>query len=204
MIIYKNQECVYRTALALDRYENSANCGRCVRVKCSCDQSESFNTDACKNGATDTVLMVVDSCPTCHDFGDIDTSTAGWNSITGDEGVSRYDGTWEWVECDSDFVTGKTKLRLKHGSNRWWYAFQPVGHRFKITKIQITNKKGRHDLELPDWLTVFGSSDAAQNWCLKQTKKWLWQWNSKGQSANVEMTTSDIIGDKELVLDGKL
>ena len=27
-------------------------------------------------------------------------------------------------------------------------------------------------------------------------------WHSKGQSANIEMTTSDIIGDKELVLDG--
>ena len=191
-----------------DRYENSANCGRCVRVKCSCDQSESSNTDACKNGATDTVLMVVDSCATCPSYGDIDTSTAGWNSITGNEGVSSYDGTWEWVECDSDFVTGNTKLRVKHGSGTHWYAFQPVGHRFKITRIQIITNNGRNDLALPgaiDGFWFIGEVGPNPQMVLVQNEEvTLTVWNSEGQTANVKITPADLQGENELVLDGEL
>ena len=36
--------------------------------------------------------MVVDSCPTCHNFNDVDTSTAVWNAISGSESPSMYTG----------------------------------------------------------------------------------------------------------------
>jgi len=118
---------------AIDRYEGSANCGRCVRVRCSCDQVQF--TGACQNGGTETILMVVDSCPTCPHVGDINTSTAGWNDITGNERPSRFDGTWEYVECPASYASGTTHLRVKPASSKFWFAFQPVGNRNKITDM---------------------------------------------------------------------
>ena len=49
----------------VDRYEGGANCGRCVRVRCSCEQEPDYAQGACQQGGKETILMVVDSCPSC-------------------------------------------------------------------------------------------------------------------------------------------
>ena len=179
-----------------DMYENGANCGRCVRVRCSCEQSQFQG--ACQGGfkeGKETILMVVDSCPTCHAAGDIDTSTAAWNSITGNEGFSRYEGTWEFVECPSNFVTGNAGVRVKPGSSKWWHALQPVNFRHKITKMELNGE------EVP-----FGVIDGF--WWVKESETsfpaTLVITNSAGDSASITLNESDIVGDKEFSLGAEL
>ena len=117
-----------------DRYEAGANCGRCVKVKCSCHQ-ELF-PGACAAGE-EVIVMVTDSCPSCPYVGDLDLSNAAWDDVSGNEGPSKYDGTWEFIECPSDFKTGPMKLRMKGGSSKYWHAFQPENHKNKVTSMSI-------------------------------------------------------------------
>jgi len=120
-----------------DRYEAGLNCGRCVKVKCSCDQ-ELF-PGACQPGGEEAIVMVTDSCPSCPNAGDLDLSTDAWNKVTGNEGFSKYDGTWEFVDCPSSFKSGAMKLRMKGGTSKYWYAFQPENHINKIVRIEMTS-----------------------------------------------------------------
>ena len=183
---------------AVDRYESGANCGRCVRVRCSCDQAEF--PGACQAGGTESILMIVDSCPTCTGGGDIDTSTAAWNSITGDEAVSRFEGTWDYVECPARFVSGSTRIRVKPGSSEFWYAFQPVAHRHQITKIEMTMNGSTTALSFGEidgfwWL---GEIEITATVTVTVT-------NSNGQVHSVEVTKSDVtVANKELTLTGSL
>ena len=61
----------------------------------------------------ETILMITDSCPSCHLPGDLDLSLAAWNTFSGNEGPSRYEGTWEFIECPKNFVDGPARLRVK-------------------------------------------------------------------------------------------
>ena len=123
------------------KYEKGANCGRCVKLKCSCDQTRF--TGACQPSGKETIAMITDSCPSCPGIGDIDVSYAAWNTITGQEGFSRYDGAWEFVECPLSFVQDVARLRIKAGSSRWWYAVQPYNFRHKIEKVELKDDAGR-------------------------------------------------------------
>ena len=109
-----------------DRYEAGANCGRCVKVKCSCHQTDFWIRDtgfeACKEGK-EVIVMVTNSCPICPNVGDLDLSNAAWDDVTGNEMYGRYDGTWEFIECPSNFKSGPMKLRMKDGSSKYWQAF---------------------------------------------------------------------------------
>lgn len=84
--------------------------------------------------------MVVDSCPTCHNFNDVDTSTAVWNAISGSEAPSMYTGSYEYVKCPSGFIDGTTKLRFKGGVNQWWWAVQPQDFQHQITKMTVNGQ----------------------------------------------------------------
>jgi len=80
--------------------------------------------EACIDGK-EVVAMVLDSCPTCHQYGDLDLSSGAWNDVTGNDAYSRYDGSFEWVPCPDEFLSGNvSKLRFKSGSSRWWNAVQ--------------------------------------------------------------------------------
>lgn len=182
----------------VDRYEAGANCGRCVRVKCSCEQ-ELFD-GACQSGGEETILMVVDSCPSCPYVGDIDTSTAGWNSITGNEGFSKYDGTWEFVECPSSFVSGPLQLRFKGGSSQWWYALQPVNHRNKITGMEITMNGQTKDLTFGDIDGFWWKGTDELSFPVTITVK-----GSEGKSASVTLNSAEDVSEHNaLTLDGEL
>ena len=86
--------------------------------------------------------MVADSCPECHS-GDVDSNLAVWNSVTGNESPSRFDGSWEFVECPPAFrPNSKTQLRWKTGSSQWWLGLQPTNSRFGITSITATSANG--------------------------------------------------------------
>lgn len=121
------------------QYENGANCGRCVKIKCSCEQKQ-FDF-ACKPDGEETIVMVTDSCPPCSQ-GDIDVSYEAWDKISGYQGPSRYEGTWDFVECPKSFVQGLTRMRFKSGSSRWWYAIQPFNFRYKIEKVELKDNSG--------------------------------------------------------------
>ena len=180
-----------------DRYEAGANCGRCVKVKCSCEQ-ELF-PGACQPGGKETILLVTDSCPSCPYVGDIDTSTAGWNDLTGNEGFSKYDGTWEFIECPSNFKTGLMKLRMKGGSSKYWYAFQPENHKNKITGMEISFGGQTKELNFGD-IDGFWWKGEGMDFPATVTMT-----NDKGETASVTLNgEDDVFGDNELTMDGEL
>ena len=123
-------------------YDDHSNCGRCIKLKCNPCQTDLVypGQDLCNGG--DTIAMVVDSCPTCNHFGDVDTSTAVWNSVSGNEAFSLYPGSYEFIECPTEFASGNSFIRFKDGSNQWWTAVQPVNFKNKIKKIQY-RKNGK-------------------------------------------------------------
>jgi len=151
-----------------DRYESSANCGRCARVK---------------HGRKETTVLVVDSCPSCPNPGDIDLSLAAWNAVTGNQSPSRYDGTWEFVECPSSFVKGNTKLRFKEGSTKYWFALQPYNHRLKITAVKVNGKnlalgaidgfwwQGKGGLTFPATITIKNSKGQSSSVTIKSEQE---------------------------------
>jgi len=107
-----------------DAYDSGANCARCARVRCSCKQTQYHG--ACQAAGEDIIVMLTDSCPSCPIIGDIDLSNAAWDAVTGNEGPSRYDGTWEYVDCPSEFASGNTKMRFKVISET---NLTKIGHR---------------------------------------------------------------------------
>ena len=74
----------------------------------------------------------------------IDTSSAGWDDITGNEPKSEFDGTWEFVDCPDEFLTDKTRIRIKYGSSEWWQAIQA---QIQISNIISKNCKTEHSLQ---------------------------------------------------------
>ena len=117
-----------------DAYDGGANCARCAKVRCSNTQSQFHGACA---GGVDTIVMLTDSCPSCPQLGDIDLSNAAWDSVTGNDGASRYDGSWEYIDCPSEFASGNTKMRFKGGSSKWWMAVQAFDFTGRVTSIQI-------------------------------------------------------------------
>jgi len=175
-----------------DRYEAGANCGRCVKVKCSCHQ-ELF-PGACKEGK-EVIVMVTDSCPSCPYVGDLDLSNAAWDDVSGNEGPSKYDGTWEFIECPSNFKSGPMKLRMKGGSSKYWHAFQPENHKNKVTSMSINGVE-----------MIFGDIDGfwwkgagIMEFPAKVTMN-----NENGECASITLNGEDeVFGDNELVMEGK-
>jgi len=183
-----------------DRYESGLNCGRCVKVKCSCEQ-ELFD-GACQPNGQEVILMVTDSCPSCPYVGDLDLSTNAWNDVTGNEGFSKYDGTWEFIECPSNFKQGPMKLRFKGGTSIWWYALQPENHKNKVTGMDITFNGVTTELIFGDidgfwWKGVDGM--VMEFPALVEAK------NEAGEvCATITLNSEDeVVGDTELEMDGE-
>ena len=105
-------------------YNDHMNCGRCVRLRCSCDQSNKWNFDKCSQGK-DSIVMVTDSCPSCQGSGDLDLGEGAWDEVTGGNSPDRFDGSYEFVPCPTEFINGdNTKVRWKSGSSVWWALVQ--------------------------------------------------------------------------------
>jgi len=174
-----------------DRYEAGANCGRCVKVKCSCHQ-ELF-PGACKEGK-EVIVMVTDSCPSCPYVGDLDLSNAAWDDVSGNEGPSKYDGTWEFIECPSNFKSGPMKLRMKGGSSKYWHAFQPENHKNKVTSMSINGV----EMKFGD-IDGFWWKGEGMDFPAKVTVN-----NENGECASITLNGEDeVFGDNELVMDGE-
>jgi len=175
-----------------DRYEAGANCGRCVKVKCSCHQ-ELF-PGACAEGK-EVIVMVTDSCPSCPYVGDLDLSNAAWDDVSGNEGPSKYDGTWEFIECPSNFKSGPMKLRMKGGSSKYWHAFQPENHKNKVTSMSINGVE-----------MIFGDIDGfwwKANGIMEFPAKVTMN-NEDGECASITLNgEEEVFGDNELVMDGE-
>ena len=71
-------------------YDDHMSCGRCVRFKCNCADEQSRFPHACENAqGHEVIVMAVNSCPSCHLFGDLDLSNAAWDEVTGNQTHSR-------------------------------------------------------------------------------------------------------------------
>ena len=84
--------------------------------------------------------MITDSCPSCHLPGDLDLSLAAWNTFSGNEGPSRYEGTWEFIECPKNFVDGPARLRVKVKFLIRFMTLQQEFELFLISKIYNNTK----------------------------------------------------------------
>ncbi|KAJ6440709.1 rare lipoprotein A (RlpA)-like double-psi beta-barrel domain-containing protein [Purpureocillium lavendulum] len=62
-------------------FDSDNACGRNIRVNYN---GQSVN------------VRVVDRCPSC-DHGDLDLSPSAFESLTGDKGLGRVQGTWDWA-----------------------------------------------------------------------------------------------------------
>jgi len=63
--------------------------------------------------------------------------------------LSKYDGSWEFVECPSEFLSDaiiSSQLYLKTGSSQYWSAVQPTNTRFGVNFISVNGVEiPRHD-----------------------------------------------------------
>ncbi|GJN73424.1 rare lipoprotein A (RlpA)-like double-psi beta-barrel domain-containing protein [Purpureocillium lilacinum] len=62
-------------------YDKQSPCGRNIRVQYK-DKS--------------VTVRVVDRCPSCAE-NDLDLSASAFQSLTGDKGLGRVQGTWDWA-----------------------------------------------------------------------------------------------------------
>jgi len=177
------------------------NCGRCIKVKCSCEQKELYNDGACQPNGKEVIAMVTDSCIGCPNGGDLDLSTYAWNDVTGGAEAGVIDGTWEFIECPTNFKKGPMKLRMKGGTNKWWYAFQPENHKNKVTGMDITINGVTQEMVLGGetegfwWNGVAGS--VIEFPATVEVK------NEAGVCATVTLNSEDELGgDNELVMKG--
>ena len=128
------------------RYDHHMHCGQCIKLRCSCEQ-QTFNGQngmlkACEGGK-DTIVMVTDSCPTCHIAGDLDLSYNAWDEVTGEDEHSRYDGSYEFVPCPDEFLwSGGPQMRFKDGSTEWWTVVQPMNHKHQIEEVVYKENGG--------------------------------------------------------------
>ena len=182
-----------------DRYEAGANCGRCVKVKCSCQQEYDYAQGACQPDGQEVILMVTDSCPSCPYAGDLDLSTDAWNDVTGNAGFSKFDGTWEFIECPSNFKTEPMMLRMKGGSSKWWYAFQPENHKNKVTSMDITFNGVTTEMAFGPIDGFWWQGDTILEFPVTVDAK-----NEDGVCATITLNSEDeVFGDNELVMYGE-
>ena len=152
--------------------------------------------------------MVADSCPECH-AGDVDSNLLVWNSVTGSESPSRYDASWEFVECPSGFRPNtKTQLRWKTGSSQWWLGLQPTNARFGITSIVATRSDG-DEFSLPLGKDSVGFSfwflAANQFFNTDKYPMTITVTNTEGSTASATVSsTSEIVPNTYLDLDALL
>ena len=136
-------------------YEEGANCGRCIKVSCSCNQGkkrvDNGSRHPCqghRGKARDTILMVADKCPrslpkdpdgtviiSCHSMSDLDASKHGWGTITGWGDGDRFQATWKFVSCP--IKEEYTKIGFLWDLNKWYFSVTVVDHMYQITHIYI-------------------------------------------------------------------
>ena len=134
-------------------YEEGANCGRCIKVRCSCNQGKKrvdgrHPCQGHRGKARETILMVGDKCPrslpidtdgtvikSCYSMTDLDASKHGWGTITGWEEGNRFKATWKFVPCP--IKEEYTKIGFLSDMNKWYFSVTVVDHMYQITHIYI-------------------------------------------------------------------
>ncbi|ORY88014.1 RlpA-like double-psi beta-barrel-protein domain-containing protein-containing protein [Leucosporidium creatinivorum] len=103
------------------KWDNSANCGACVRV-------------TGPNGVID--VQIIDECPECA-AGSLDLSTSAFSKIAPiSRGVVPI--TWEFISCVSaGLEKGSVSVVWKSGSSAYWMAIQVRGAAFPVQSIAI-------------------------------------------------------------------
>lgn len=101
------------------QYNNSLACGRCVSI-----HYQDRNVKA----------IVADLCPECK-FGDIDMFKTTWDTVM-QITPSRQKITWEFIDCEKNFVNGNVQLRIDE-LNYYWLAIQPENFKCGISEVYI-------------------------------------------------------------------
>ena len=114
----------------------------------------------------------------------------------------RYDGTWEFVECPTNFATGTPNLRIKEGSSKWWYAFQPTNFREGIASVSV-NISGNEIL-----MDDSGTNGIDGFWFQKHVPLefpvTVTVTNLSGATATVTLQEGDISNDNEITMTGSI
>ena len=113
---------------------------------------------------------------------------------------SIYDGSWEFVECPSEFLhSSVSQLYIKAGSSIWWNAFQPTNTRFGIDFVSINGM----ELSLSNGVGdnyYFDGGALSGEFPLTILAR-----NTEGDEATLVIETADkIVGDSYLDFDALL
>ncbi|CAG8931795.1 unnamed protein product [Penicillium salamii] len=120
---YSLPSSLFGTALSLARWDDAANCGRCVSVT-----GPEGNT---------VKAMIVDQCPECESnhldlfqnaFAELSDISAGIIGIN-----------WSFVSCDLD---GPLKLKNKEGTSAYWFSMQVVNANDAVTALDVSTDGG--------------------------------------------------------------
>ncbi|GAB7365038.1 hypothetical protein MBLNU230_g5819t1 [Neophaeotheca triangularis] len=115
---------LYGTALSDSNWDNSANCGGCVRV-------------SGPNGNAITA-MIVDQCPGCG-TNHLDLFQDAFEELApAQEGI--IDISWDYVECP---VSSPLQIHMKEGVSPYWFSAQVVGANMRVQDLQVSTDGGR-------------------------------------------------------------
>ncbi|KAL6070225.1 Expansin-like EG45 domain-containing protein [Balamuthia mandrillaris] len=119
-------------------FAESEVCGACFEVVCDADRSP----DACLDGNSSVIVQATDQCPCegnegwcCGDMDHFDLSLAAFEEIA-KTSAGVFFTKYRRVACD---VRGPLKLKLKDGTNAWWFSVLPfnVGGGGTVSKVEV-------------------------------------------------------------------
>ncbi|KAJ5319177.1 uncharacterized protein N7506_011881 [Penicillium brevicompactum] len=120
---YSLPSTLFGTALSLQRWDDAANCGRCVSVT-----GPKGNT---------VKAMIVDQCPECES-NHLDLFQTAFAELS-DISAGIIDINWSYVSCDLD---GPLKLKNKEGTSAYWFSMQVVNANEAVTALDVSTDGG--------------------------------------------------------------
>ncbi|KAJ5322752.1 hypothetical protein N7452_011041 [Penicillium brevicompactum] len=120
---YSLPSTLFGTALSLARWDDAANCGRCVSVT-----GPKGNT---------VKAMIVDQCPECES-NHLDLFQTAFAELS-DISAGIIDINWSYVSCDLD---GPLKLKNKEGTSAYWFSMQVVNANEAVTALDVSTDGG--------------------------------------------------------------
>lgn len=114
---------LFGTALSLQRWDDSAECGACVSV--TGPKGNSIKA------------MIVDQCPECES-NHLDLFQNAFAELS-DISAGIIQTTWSYVSCDLD---GPLKLKNKEGTSPYWFSMQVVNANEAVTALEVSTDGG--------------------------------------------------------------
>ncbi len=118
----------YFVGINKTQYENSAQCGRCVKIKCA--------DDRCGTNKKEVVAYIADSCLDCNK-GDLNLSLQTWNDVTNKYNPDKFKIKWEFIDSCEAFVEGNIRMGIDKGSNIWYASISISNTHYGVKSARI-------------------------------------------------------------------